>query len=214
MPFQMFMYGKAYANLLGGEVAGDTFGVDYLSDTIKAMLTTSAYSENLDSHETKSDVTNEITGTGYTAGGVTLSSKTVVYTAANSWGVAAATSTAYAVGDIVRPSTGNGHLYRCIVAGTSGGSAPTWPTVSGQTVTDGTVTWAEIGRGIVVIDAADPQWSSASFTARKVVFYKDTGSAATSPLLAVGDFGSDVTVTASTFQVALPATGIFNHATP
>lgn len=214
MPFQMYLYGKALANMLGGETAGESVAIDYLSDTIKAALTTSAYTPNLDTHEFFSDVTNEITGTGYSAGGVALSSKTIAYTAANSWGVSRANSTAYAVGDIVRPATGNGRLYRCIVAGTSGGSIPTYPTVSGQTVTDGSVTWAEIGRGVLVIDAADPSWSGATFTARQVVLYKDTGTASTSPLIATGDFGADTTVTSSTFQVALPATGIFNHATP
>ncbi|MGE0460881.1 MAG: hypothetical protein AB7Q16_05890 [Vicinamibacterales bacterium] len=212
--FQFYLYGKALANLLGGESAGESSAVDYLSDTIKMALTTSAYTPDLDAHEFFSDVTNEITGTGYTAGGVALGSKTITYTAANSWATAAATTTAYAVGDIVRPAAGNGHLYRCIVAGTSGGSAPTWPTVSGQTVADGTVTWAEIGRGLLVIDCADPQWTSATFTARQAVIYKDTGTPATSPLLATGDFGSDTSVTSSTFQVTLPATGWWNHATP
>src|SRR4051812_34145054 len=138
MAVTIYKYGKCYANLLGGEIAGDTFGVDYLSDTMKASHHTSSYVPNLDTHEVFSDVTNEITGTGYVAGGATLASKTITYTAANSWATAAATTTAYAVGDIVRPAAGNAHLYRCIVAGTSGGSAPTWPTVSGQTVTDGT----------------------------------------------------------------------------
>lgn len=216
MAFQLYLYGKAFANLLGGESGGDSFAVDFISDTIKAALTTSSYSPNLDSHETFNDVTNEISGTGYTAGGVALASKTITYTAANSWGVTRADSTAYAVGDIVIPATPNGHLYRCIVAGTSHSSAPTFPTVSGQTVAEGggTVVWAEIGRGIVVVDAADPSWSSASFTARQVVIYKDTGTPSTSPLLATGNFGSDTTVTASTFQVALPTLGILNHATP
>jgi hypothetical protein len=128
-------YGKSYANILGGEIGADTFAVDFISDTLKAALLASTYTPNLDTHEVFSDLTNEVTGTGYSAGGTTLASKTVTYTAANSWGTAAATTTAYAVGDIVRPAAGNGHLYRCIVAGTSGGSAPTWPTVSGQTVT-------------------------------------------------------------------------------
>lgn len=216
MAFQLYLYGKAYANLLGGETSGESSAVDFLSDTIKMALTTSAYTPNRDTHEFFSDITNEITGTGYTAGGVALASKTITYTAADSWATARANSTAYAVGDVVRPSTGNGHLYRCIVAGTSHSSAPTWPTVSGQTVAEGsgTVVWAEIGSGIVVIDAADPSWTSASFTARQCVIYKDTGTAGTSVLLATGNFGSDTTVTSSTFQVTLPATGIYNHATP
>ncbi len=56
--------------------------IDYLADTIKVMLTTLTYVPNQDTHDYKDDVTNEVTGTGYTAGGETLASKTVTYTAA------------------------------------------------------------------------------------------------------------------------------------
>jgi len=35
-------------------------------------------------------------------------------------------STAYVVGDIVHPTVRNGHRYRCVVAGTSGTTEPTW----------------------------------------------------------------------------------------
>ncbi|MBF0098975.1 MAG: hypothetical protein HQM05_16750 [Magnetococcales bacterium] len=52
-------------------------------------------------------------------------------------------TTAYTVGQIVKPSTGT-HFYRCKVAGTSGASAPTWKTDSTDT-TDGTVTWTDMG---------------------------------------------------------------------
>ena len=86
--------------------------------------------------------------------------------------------------------------------------------MSGNTVTDGTVTWAEIGRGVTVIDAADPSWSTATLTARMAVVYKSTGTASTSPLLCVIDFGADVSSTAATYQITLPAVGIFNFATP
>lgn len=57
---------------------------------------------------------------------------------------AAATTTAYVVGDVVIPAVANNHWYMATVAGTSGGSAPTWPT-DGSTVTDGTVTWQDMG---------------------------------------------------------------------
>jgi lambda family phage minor tail protein L len=57
-----------------------------------------------------------------------------------------ASSTAYSVGNIVRASAlqPSGLVFRCTVAGTSGGTQPTWPTDIGSTITDGTVTWAAI----------------------------------------------------------------------
>lgn len=216
MAVSIWKYGKTYANLLGGEVAGDTFAVDYLSDTIKCRLHTATYTPNLDTHETIADLTNEVTGTGYSAGGVTLASKTITYTAANSWATTWAASTAYAVGDIVRPTAGNAHLYRAIVAGTSHASTqPTWPTVSGQTVVDNTGTWAEIGRGLTQIDAADPQWTTATISGiRYAVIAKDTGTASTSPLLWLIDFGADQAVTSGTFTVVLATLGIETFSTP
>lgn len=43
--------------------------IDFDTDSFKVMLTTSSYAEDKDAHDFRNDVTNEITGTGYTAGG-------------------------------------------------------------------------------------------------------------------------------------------------
>ncbi|GAA4358371.1 hypothetical protein [Angustibacter luteus] len=66
------MYGLFLKSLANKEV-------DLDSDTLKVMLCTSTYSPNQDTHQYKSAVTNEVTGTGYTAGGQTLTSVTVNY---------------------------------------------------------------------------------------------------------------------------------------
>lgn len=42
------------------------------------MLVTSTYVPNIDTHAKRSDITNEVVGAGYTAGGATLANKTVV----------------------------------------------------------------------------------------------------------------------------------------
>lgn len=53
--------------------------IDWLNDTIKVALLTSSYTPNQNTHQYFSDVSaNEVSGTGYTAGGVTLGSKTAV----------------------------------------------------------------------------------------------------------------------------------------
>lgn len=54
-------------------------------------------------------------------------------------------SKAYVAGQVITPTTPNGHSYQCSTAGTSGASEPTWPTGSGDTVADGSAVWTEIG---------------------------------------------------------------------
>jgi len=51
--------------------------IDLDTDTIKLLLVTSAYVPNIDTHTKRSDITNEVVGAGYTAGGVVLANKTV-----------------------------------------------------------------------------------------------------------------------------------------
>jgi hypothetical protein len=55
-------------------------------------------------------------------------------------------STTYMVGEYVQPTVtgGNGHLYRCVVAGATQPAEPAWPLAENATVTDGGVTWQEL----------------------------------------------------------------------
>mgnify|MGYP003133107226 FL=1 len=57
-----------------------------------------------------------------------------------------AASTAYALGDTRRAATAQvtGLFFKCVTAGTSGGSEPVWPTDIGVEATDGSVTWKAI----------------------------------------------------------------------
>lgn len=72
----------------------------------------------------------------------------VAFTAAINATAAWAGTTGYAQGALVLDT---GHAYLCTVAGTSGASEPTWPT-NGGTVTDGTVTWKDLGTVALVKD--------------------------------------------------------------
>lgn len=67
-------YGLGLKSLVNKEVDWDT-------DVIKVMLCTSTYSPDQDTHQYKSSVTNEVSGTGYTAGGATLTTSAPTYTA-------------------------------------------------------------------------------------------------------------------------------------
>ncbi len=119
--------------------------VDWVTDTIKVALVTSAYTPNQDTHDFWNDVSaNELAaGNGYTTGGNALASKTRTYdTASNT----------------------------------------------------------------VRLDAADATWTfSATKTFRYAVVYKDTGTAATSLLLAYIDFGADQAIN-GTFNIVFDAT--------
>lgn len=56
--------------------------IDFDTDTFKVMLVTSTYVPNKDTHTKRSDVTNEVSGTGYSSGG-TASTCTVTNDTAN-----------------------------------------------------------------------------------------------------------------------------------
>lgn len=101
------VYNSAKQKLING-------GIDLDSDTIKVALVTSSYTPNIDTHVFFSDVTNEVSGTGYTAGGATLASVTlnidttndlVAFDAAD---VTWSTSTITARGAVIYKSTGTG----------------------------------------------------------------------------------------------------------
>ena len=133
-----------YGNMLKGALSTDP--IDLLTDTIKVSLHTVTYTPNQDTDIFFSSATNEATGTGYTAGGATLGTKTLTYTA---------------------------------------------------------------GTNVIAFDAADTVWTTSTITARYAVIYKDTGVAATSPLIAYVDFGVDESSTAADFTIAWDAAGIF-----
>lgn len=77
MAVSAFYYGLAFKSAFNKEI-------NFSSDTIKCMLCTSTYAPNQDTHQYKDvSVTNEVVGTGYTAGGATLGTKTANYTAAS-----------------------------------------------------------------------------------------------------------------------------------
>lgn len=181
-------YRQALLNALAGKI-------NYLSDAITVTLHTASYAPNLDTDAFVSNLTNELaTGGGYTAGGIALGSLTRTYTAANSWGTTAATSTPYTVGTVVRPATGNGYVYRCAVAGTSGGTAPTWGTIVGGSTTDGGVTWENVGSGVIAVSAANAVWNAFTAAFRYAVLSDRTPTgAANQPLVGVFDTGATQT---------------------
>lgn len=74
-----FWYGNA---LLGQYSATAARRIDWVTDSIKQTLHNSTYTPNQDTHTFYSDLTNELTtGSGYTAGGVALGTKSVSYDA-------------------------------------------------------------------------------------------------------------------------------------
>lgn len=99
------IYNSFKANIMNG-------GIDLDTDTIKVMLVTSAYTPNQDTHEDRADVTNEVSGTGYTTGGAEITSKTVTADTTDNEGVfdgadvTWSTATITARGAVIYKSTG------------------------------------------------------------------------------------------------------------
>jgi len=129
------MASTAYDSYLDDVLAGNiTKG-----DTYYVMLVGSGYTENKGAHTKRSDITSEVSGAGYTAGG-----QAIVPTFAK--------------------DTSN---HRVVV---------TFPQVA---------------------------WANSTITARKAVYYKRRGGAASADeLVCVDDFGADVTTSAGTFTLS------------
>lgn len=121
--------------------------ISLLTDTIHAILLTASYTPDIDAHAFRGDLTNEISGTGYTAGGQTIATKTVTQDNTND---------------------------------------------------------------CAVFDSDDPQWTTASFTARQLALAKWRGGLASADeLIGCWDFGSNVTSTAANFTVVINVGGWF-----
>jgi hypothetical protein len=58
-----FVYNSFWDDLSRGAIDMDT-------DTFRIILVTSSYTPDQDAHDRRDDITNEVTGSGYTAGGV------------------------------------------------------------------------------------------------------------------------------------------------
>lgn len=95
--------------------------IDFDTDTFKALLVTSTYTPNKDTHDKRDDITNEVTGTGYSAGGTacavtvtkdTANDKVVITLGAVSW----ASSTITARGCVYYKSRGGASSADEIVA--------------------------------------------------------------------------------------------------
>lgn len=85
----------------------DGTNVDLTSGKVKVALCTSAYTPNIDTHDFYNDITNELSGGGYTAGGNLVITSTVYTDTANdrtvwdgldaSWSTLTATNVRYGI---------------------------------------------------------------------------------------------------------------------
>jgi hypothetical protein len=95
-------------------------GIDLDTDTIKVALVTSSYTPDQDAHDNFDDVTNEVSGTGYTAGGATLASVSISADNTDNEGVFDAadvtwsSSTITARGAVIYKSTGTASTSKLI----------------------------------------------------------------------------------------------------
>lgn len=108
MAHSISWYGQAFKTFFNKEA-------DIPDDTFKLMLCDDTYTSDIDAHDYKNDITGELSGGGYTAGGVALGSLTWTQTGASNlwtldaadsnWNPLSATNLRYAVGYCSTPAT-------------------------------------------------------------------------------------------------------------
>ena len=114
-------------------------------DTIKTSLHTSTYSANQDTHDYYNDVTNEITGTNYSAGGATLGSAVHTYTG----------------GTNVYAFDANDAVWTTLTTSSSPSQAVTYADTAGANTTDPLLTVVDFGGNQTVTAATFTiQWAA------------------------------------------------------
>jgi hypothetical protein len=98
-------------------------------------------------------------GNGYLTGGLALPSPTHVVTAAASWGVSWSAA-AFTVNQVVKSSGAAGYLFRCVTAGTAGGSAPTQTTEGALDTSSTTALFVNCGQSIEVWSSSACVWTA------------------------------------------------------
>jgi len=73
-------FGLFFRDCYNGNAAAFDFTA---ASAVKCMLTTNTYAQDYDAHDFRNDVTNEVTGTNYSTGGVVLTSGAVTYDSAS-----------------------------------------------------------------------------------------------------------------------------------
>lgn len=137
------MPSKLYGNFLKQALNKE---IDWDTDTIKVALLSSSYTPNQDTHDYYDDVVgSQVSGTGYTAGGITLASKTSTYDGTNNVLVLDAADVTWSSSTIT--------ARYAVVYNDSGASNATKPLIgfvdfgSDQSSTNGnfTITWDSTG---------------------------------------------------------------------
>lgn len=117
----MAVTAKAYGQFVVGQF-GTTAArrIDWVTDTIKVALAGTGYTPDQDAHDFFTDVTDELAAAGgYTAGGETLSGKSVAYTAGSNLVALLAAATTWTGADW---AAGDGPAFAVVYKDTGAGA--------------------------------------------------------------------------------------------
>ena len=134
-------YNSCYKHMFNGEI-------DFEDDDIYLALVTSDYTPDFDAHEYFDDLTNEVVGTGYTAGGKQLTDQTVTQDNDGNQAIFDATIVVWTNSEITA---------RAAILYKSTGNAATSPLIryydfAADYTTDGgsyTITWPAVGIAVM-----------------------------------------------------------------
>jgi hypothetical protein len=205
----MAVTAKLYGTLLQALWAA---GINYSTDTIKALIYPSTYTPDQDAHQYRSSVT-EISTIATTLSSAASAGATSVSVAA-SIGVGNAITIGGNEVRVVTSVTGSGPYTLNFSGALNNGYASGAAVQANAGYTAGGATLASksgaytAGTNTYAIDAADLSWPSSSINGRGVVLYKSTGSAATDQLIGYIDGGADTLSVNGSWSVTFDAAGI------